>query len=120
MIPLLLLAIATQAPPSEVRLLSADAVGEARAGGTVRIKVKVAIIPGWHIYAAKPDKSVLPTTFSFEGGATVSDTIEESAPKHDAEHGFDIHEGGATFTVPVRLPAKAAGRYLLKGTLNYQ
>lgn len=112
-----LLMAAVQRPADVVRWTAVAPPAAAAAGASVGIVVAAKVQPGWKLYAIEqPADGPRPLTFSVpkETGFTVT-TKQIVAPKakiqNDENFGLKTHyyENDVSFTVPVAVPASAAG-----------
>ena len=131
----LVLAVATeprlvlaQAPGASVARVSAKASSVAVApGGHSQLIIKIALQPGFHINANKPnDPDLIPTVFTGTGASVTFEPprypiANSGAVSYEAKPML-VYTGQFVITVPftVSKTAKAGQRITLSGALNYQ
>ena len=93
----------------------------AAVGETVTATVTLEVAEGHHVYAAKPEKGSVPTSFMLaaEGLEPAGDVVPESAPEIKRKGDFLLRElsGAAVWTRPYRV---TAADYGLAGSVRYQ
>jgi len=93
--------------------------------GLVRVELRAALAPGWHLYATvlPGDEGPLPTMFRFVASETyeiIGELTEpEAEEEYDPNFGMVVryHSGTPVFTLPVR--RRSAGAFAVEGELEY-
>lgn len=120
-----------RAQGSEVTILGQLEPAEVRPGQAAQLVLTAEPAEGWHIYANAPrddkpgSKPTLIVVESASGLTVGRPTTDAHVVEEDQSSiGFGIsryHQGAATWTVPIDVPANAApGEYKISGIVGYQ
>lgn len=93
--------------------------------GLVRVELRAALEPGWHLYATvlPSDEGPLPTVFRFVAseGYEVVGELMEPGPEEEYDPNFGMvvryHSGTPVFTLLVR--RRSAGAFAVEGGVEY-
>jgi DsbC/DsbD-like thiol-disulfide interchange protein len=122
-----LLMVAVQRPTDVVRW-SAEPSATAAPGSTAKLKVVAKVQAGWKLYAVEqPADGPKPLTFAVakdSGFTLTARQIVAPAPKVQSDENFGqqtrYYENEASFTIPVVLPASAAGSVTIPLEVTFQ